>query len=79
MPVVKTSFKGQIVIPSEIRKKLGTKRGQKVNDDPIKALRGIVKGKPSLTKAPLSERKKDRRQEEKITARFIRPSRMDSR
>lgn len=93
MAVVKTSSKGQIVIPLEIRKKLGIKPGQKVNltlvddkaiitplpEDPIKALRGILKGKPSLTKALLSERKKDREREEKITARFIRRSGVDSR
>ena len=71
------------MIPLEIRKKLGIKPGQKVNltlvddkavitplpEDPIKALRGILKGKPSLTKALLAERKKDREREEKITAR----------
>jgi len=69
MPVVKTSSKGQIVIPVEIRKKFGIKPGQKVNEDPIKALRGILKGKPSLTKSLLAERKKDREREEKLTGR----------
>ena len=71
MNIVKTSSKGQIVIPVEIRKKLGIKPGQKVSltlvenkaviqplpEDPIKALRGILKGKPSMTKALLKERR----------------------
>jgi bifunctional DNA-binding transcriptional regulator/antitoxin component of YhaV-PrlF toxin-antitoxin module len=69
MPVVKTSSKGQIVIPLEIRKKLGIRPGQKVDEDPINALRGILKGKPSLTKALLSERKKGRERKEKLTGR----------
>ena len=71
MTIVKTSSKGQIVIPAEIRKKLGIKPEQKVAfalvenkavieplpEDPIKALRGILKGKPSMTKALLKERR----------------------
>ena len=74
MPVVKTSSKGQVVIPIEIREKLGIKPGQMVNlklegekavitplpEDPIKALRGSLKGKPSLTKALPKDRKKVR-------------------
>ncbi len=79
MPVIRKSSEGQIVIPLEIRKKLGIKPGQNVNEDPIKALRGILKGKPSLTKALLSESKKDRKREEKMAARFIRRSRRASR
>lgn len=93
MPVVKTSLKGQIVIPVEIRKKLGIKPGQKVNltivgdkavitplpEDPIKALRGSLKGKPSLTKELLRERKEELKREEKITARLLRRSGLDSR
>lgn len=93
MPVVKTSSKGQLVIPAEIRKKLGIKPGQKVNltvvdgramitplpEDPIKALRGSLKGKPSMAKALLEERKKEVEHEEKITARLLRRSRLDTR
>ena len=72
MPAVKISSKGQVVIPVEIREKLGIKPGKMVNlsldgekvvitplpEDPIKALRGALKGKPSLTKALLKERKR---------------------
>ena len=93
MPVVKTSLKGQIVIPVEIRKKLGIKPGQKVNltivgdkavitplpEDPIKALRGSLKGRLSLTKELLRERKEELKREEKITARLLRRSGLDSR
>ena len=80
MAIVKTSSKGQIVIPAELRKKLGIEPGQKVNlslendkavnaalpKDPIKALRGILKGRPSMTKALLDDRKKEIERDEKI-------------
>ena len=93
MNIVKTSSKGQIVIPAEIRKKLGIRPGQKVAfrlvedkavieplpEDPIKALRGILKGKPSMTKALLRDRKEEIKREEKIVARLLRRSGMDSR
>lgn len=93
MPVVKTSSKGQIVIPVEIRKKLNIKAGQMVRltleddkavitplpQDPIKALRGTLKGKPSMTEALLEERKEERKHEEKVAARLLRGARMDSR
>jgi len=93
MPVVKTSSKGQVVIPVNIRKKLGIKPGQKVNltlvgdkavitplpEDPIKALRGLLKGKPSMAKALLADRKKEVEREKKISARLLRGSRLDPR
>ena len=93
MPVVKTSSKGQIVIPVEIRKKLNIEPGQMVRltlegdkavitalpQDPIKALRGALKGKPSMAKALLDERKEERKHEEKVAARFLRGSRVDAR
>ena len=91
MPIVKTSSKGQVVIPAEVREKIGLKPGDRVlvrlgddntvtiepvPDDPIKALRGILKGGPSLTKALLRERQKDRQREEKKFARFLRGHRV---
>jgi AbrB family looped-hinge helix DNA binding protein len=93
MAVVKTSSKGQLVIPAKIRKELGIKPGQKVNltladgkavitplpEDPIKALRGLLKDKPSMTKALLEDRKKEIDREEKIASRLLRRSRLDSR
>jgi AbrB family looped-hinge helix DNA binding protein len=78
----KVSQKGQIVIPAKIRAKFNIKPGDKVvveevnnhilvvpiPEDPIKALRGILKGGPSLTKQLLA----DRREEERNEAQRIR-------
>ena len=79
MPVVKTSTKGQIVIPKEIREQLGITPGKKVllrvvgkhaeitplPDDSIKAMRGIIKGGRSLAKELLNVRKRDNAIDEK--------------
>ena len=81
MPVVKTSAKGQIVIPKKIREKLGITPGKRIllrlvdehaeitplPDDPIKEMRGILKGGKSLAKELIAERKKDNRIDEKHT------------
>ena len=81
MPILKTSTKGQIVIPKEIREKLGITPGRKVllrivgkhaeitplPEDPIKAMRGILKGGPSLAKELLTERESDNKIDEKHT------------
>ena len=79
MAIVKTSSKGQIVIPKEIREQLGITPGKKVllrivdkhaeitplPDDPIRAMRGILKGGRSLAKELLKEREGDNRVDEK--------------
>ena len=90
MPIVKTLAKGQIVIPAEIRKKIGLKPGRKVlvtlvdkrkvaiepvPEDPIEAACGMLQGGPSLTQALLKERREDYVREEKKFARFIRHAR----
>ncbi len=81
MPIVKTSTKGQIVIPKEIREKLGITPGKKVllrivdkhaeitplPEDSIKAMRGILKGGRSLAKELMAERKRDNKIDEKHT------------
>jgi len=73
MPVLKTSSRGQIIIPKEIRDKLGIGPGRKVlmqvvgehaeivplPDDPIKAMRGMLKAEVSLAGELLLERRTD--------------------
>lgn len=80
MPIVKIHAKGQIIIPKEIRNRLGIKPGKEVSirlvndhveirplpDDPIEFLTGIFKEHPkSMAGELLEERKKDDRIDEK--------------
>lgn len=91
MPIVKMSAKGQVVIPAELRRKIGLKPGDRVlvaltgkrqlivepvPDDPIEAACGMLRGGPSLTAALLKERREDRAREEKRFARFLRHARV---
>ncbi len=91
MPVVKISAKGQVVIPAELRRKIGLEPGDRVlvalagekrltiepvPDDPIEATCGMLRGGPSLTKALLKERRADRVREEKKFTRFFRHARI---
>ncbi len=74
MAIVKTHPKGQIIMPKEIRDKLGIKPGTALSvklvddhveirplpDDPIEFLTGIFKDHPrSMARELLEERKKD--------------------
>jgi AbrB family looped-hinge helix DNA binding protein len=82
MPVVKTSSKGQIVIPKELREKLGIRAGRKLllrlvedhveivplPEEPVKALRGMLKAETSLAAELLEERRKDDALDEKCHA-----------
>ena len=75
MAIVKTSPKGQVVIPKNIRRKFNVVAGKLINvfekdghiileplpDDPIDAACGMLKDGPSLTKALLKSRKEDRK------------------
>ena len=79
MPIVITSAKGQVVIPKTERDKVGIGPGTRVvvtaGDDhievrpipenPVEYFHGFFKGGPSLTKALLEERRKEREREEK--------------
>jgi AbrB family looped-hinge helix DNA binding protein len=79
MPVVKVSARGQIVIPKDIREQLGIKPGTHIllhvvddhaelsplSDDPIKAMRGMMKGGKSMARDLIAERKRDNRVDEK--------------
>jgi AbrB family looped-hinge helix DNA binding protein len=79
MAIVKTSSKGQILIPKEIRRRLGLEAGQKVSlklisdrkveltpipTKPVEAFCGIFGEGSSLTKALIRERKKEATREE---------------
>ncbi len=91
MPVVKTSAKGQVVIPVELRERIGLRPGAKVlvtlagerkvaiepvPDDPIEAACGMLQGGPSLTDALLKERREDYAREEEKFARCLRHARL---
>ncbi len=78
MTTTKVSAKGWIVIPKPLRDEYGLKTGTRVKvvayggvlavvpqqDDPVKALHGMLEGGPSLTKDLLAERSRDRVNEE---------------
>jgi AbrB family looped-hinge helix DNA binding protein len=80
MPIIKTHAKGQIIMPKDIRDKLGIKPGTAVSinvvddhveirplpDDPIEFLTGIFKDHPrSMAEQLLEERKRDDKIDEK--------------
>jgi len=76
MAISRATIKGQVIIPAPLRKKFNIKKGTRIAiiegegniivmkplpDDPIEASRGALKGKTSILKALL----KDRREEAK--------------
>jgi len=79
MALVKLSSKGQIVIPKAIREKLGLTPKKRVMlklvddhaeikpvPDAKKALRGVLKGKPSMSRALVREHLSEVRRDEKL-------------
>ncbi len=79
MPTVLTSAKGQVVIPKKERDRLGIKPGTRVvvtavddhieirpmPEKPVEHFHGFFKRGPSLTKALIEARRKERSLEEK--------------
>jgi AbrB family looped-hinge helix DNA binding protein len=84
MATVTVSQKGWVVIPKEIRQRYGIRPGDKVQfvdyggsiailpvpEDPIASGYGMLKGGPSLTKALLEERRRERELEERKMERW---------
>jgi AbrB family looped-hinge helix DNA binding protein len=84
MATVTVSKKGWVVIPREIRERYGIRPGDKVEivdyagriaiipalEDPVRQGRGLLKGGPSLTKALLDERRREREREERGMQRW---------
>jgi AbrB family looped-hinge helix DNA binding protein len=78
MDTATVSTKGWVVIPKELRDKYGLKKGSRVQvldygellaliplpDDPVKALLGMLAGRPSLTEDLMAERARERAREE---------------
>jgi len=83
MPVAHLSQKGQILVPKQLRRKLGLKPGGKVHmaeeegrlvvtpvpPDPIQAATGFLKGKFSLTADLRREHQDEARRERKTRRR----------
>ena len=74
MTIAKATVKGHVIIPAELRKKYNIKKGSRVSvyegkggviiikpipEDPIGESRGMLKGKPSLLKALMRDRREE--------------------
>ena len=72
MTISRATIKGQVLIPAPLRNKFNIKKGSRVSvsegegnvilikplaDDPIEASRGLLKGKTSLTRALIKDRR----------------------
>ncbi len=83
MAIATVSTKGQVLIPSKIRRKLKINKGTKVyieqkgneitlkpvTPEAVSSLAGILRSGEKLTKALLEEREKDRRREDSDIAK----------
>jgi AbrB family looped-hinge helix DNA binding protein len=74
MTISRATVKGQVIIPAPLRKKFNIKKGTRIAivegegnvilikplpDDPIEASRGVLKGKTSMIKALLNDRREE--------------------
>jgi AbrB family looped-hinge helix DNA binding protein len=85
MATVTVSKKGWVVIPKEIRERYGIKPGDRVQfvdyagriafipalKDPVREMRGLLKGYPSLTRALLDERRREHEREDRKLERWL--------
>ncbi len=87
MPIVRTSPKGQVVVPARLREIIGLSPGdlvlvshaggrqvliEPVAEDPVSAVRGLLKEGPSLTTALTEERRAEHARETEKFARLPR-------
>ena len=87
MPIVRTTRKGQVVIPAGLREVIGLSPGdlvlvshaggrqvliEPVAEDPVSAVRGLLKEGPSLTTALTEERRAENSRETEKSARLLR-------
>jgi AbrB family looped-hinge helix DNA binding protein len=87
VPIVKTSPKGQVVVPAEIRELIGLGPGdlvmvshaggrrvilEPVADDPVASVKGMLRHGPSLTAALRSEREEEHVRQTETVARLVR-------
>jgi AbrB family looped-hinge helix DNA binding protein len=89
MPLVRVSTKGQIVIPKEIRTRLGIKPGTYMSlrsndnevtltpfgDDPVEAAYGMFAHLGPITQDLLDDRREERELEERKLQRWLKPRR----
>lgn len=83
MPVTQLTQKGQLLVPKQLRRKLGLRPGAKVHmeenegrlvltpvpPDPIEAATGFLKGKFSLAQDLIREHQEEARRERKTRSR----------
>ena len=87
MSLVRTSPKGQVVVPADLRRAIGLEPGdmvmvthaggrrvmiEPVADDPIAAVRGMLQGGTSLTNALKTEHEEENARDFEKSARLVR-------